>query len=759
MSGRTLVTCLLVVVLLVGAFAYTDAAGDAWPGWRGLARQGHSESADGPTRWSSRTNVVWKTAIPGVGHSSPVVTGDAVYLTTAYPRAGDSQLAMMADGVMLAGILLLALLSIRHVVRQCQRLSEGPGGARPLVGLVATVLLVVLACGFVLFGQGVFDFARCGIRRWIASSMFVAICCVLAGLCVPARSRLRLVLGLALMAFGVVVAVAVPDRSHAYRMGILGRSGSMMMAVAAVPFLAGAAFLALHLSGPRGGGDPAGGAFGRRLGQVLKGGAVLVTATVVVLFVRVFFLEFSGMGGAVYEPQVPWWIAAVLGGVFVVSLVVRLAAGNRFLANVFLVGGATGAVLGLAFWGGEQAIVRLEYLAYQLGVPRLTPLLGWWAVKVFAAVCGLALVLFLLLPRWRGAGRGGALPAVFRVVVLTMAVAYFASGNFLFQNMRFVRAVLCLDRGTGQVRWTCEAMTGPVGQLHKDNSAATPTPAVSDGRVYAYFGSPGLACVSAAGEPLWTCKDLRYDSVYGPAVSPVLSGDKVIVLSDSRLGSTLAAVDAKTGTVAWRTDRGAEVHLSGNNRAPLVTDIDGRTLILVWGYKDTSAYDPADGSKVWGRATEHVGGDVVSCMVTDGERLYQVGHEGARALAIDQLAAGQDPVVWTRDLGGPNVSSPLVAKGLVFAVSDSGTAWCLDSKTGETRWRERLKGRFYASPVVIGDRVYLTNTDGVTTVVACGPEFRRMAENDLGERTYASFAPVDGQLFIRTEEHLYCIRE
>lgn len=748
----------VLAALALGLMGHGAGAAE-WPGWRGLARQGHSDSADGPTHWSSQTNVAWKTAIPGVGHSSPVVTEDSVYLTTAYPRAGDSQVAMMADGVMFAGLVLLGLLAIRHVVRQCRRLSEGPGGAGGLVSLAAMLLVVALACGFVLFGQGVFDFARCGIRRWIASSMFVAMCCVLAGLYVPARSRLRLVLGLVLMVFAVVVAVAVPDPEHAYRMGVLGPSSSMMIAVAAVPFLAGAAFRAWYLAGLRKGGDAAGGVSGGWLGKVLKWGAVLVAATVAVLFVRVFFLKFYGMGGALYEPQVPWWIAAVLGGVFVVSLVVRLAAGNRFLTNVFLVGGATAGILGLVFWGGEQTIVRLPYLAYQLGVPRLTPLLGWWAVKVFAAVCGLALVAFLVLPRLRGTGRGRALPVVFRVVVLTMAVAYFVSGNFLFQNMQFVRAVLCLDRGTGEVRWTCEAMTGPVGQLHKDNSAATPTPVVADGRIYAYFGSPGLVCISAAGQRLWTCKDLRYDSVYGPAVSAVLSGDKVIVLSDSRLGSTLTAVDAKTGTVAWRTDREAEVHLSGNNRAPLVTQIDGRTLILVWGYKDTSAYDPADGSKVWGRATEHVGGDVVSCMVTDGERLYQVGHEGARALSIDQLAAGQDPVVWTRELRGPNVSSPLVAKGMVFAVSDSGVAWCLDARTGETRWRERLKGRFYASPIVIGDRVYLTNTDGVTTIVACEPKFRRIAENDLGERTYASFAPVDGQLFIRTEEHLYCIRE
>jgi len=150
----------------------------------------------------------------------------------------------------------------------------------------------------------------------------------------------------------------------------------------------------------------------------------------------------------------------------------------------------------------------------------------------------------------------------------------------------------------------------------------------------------------------------------------------------------------------------------------------------------------------------------VASLVSDDKCLYLAGPRKTMALAMDKLATDDSPVVWEQKTSdGAQCPSPVVKDGLLFAISDVGTAYCLDAKTGEALWRERLRKQHYASPITIGDRVYFCNTSGLTIVVACDREYRKIAENDLGELTYASFAPVDGRLFIRTAESLYCVQE
>jgi hypothetical protein len=101
----------------------------------------------------------------------------------------------------------------------------------------------------------------------------------------------------------------------------------------------------------------------------------------------------------------------------------------------------------------------------------------------------------------------------------------------------------------------------------------------------------------------------------------------------------------------------------------------------------------------------------------------------------------------------------VVTNGLLFAVSDNGTAYCLDAASGKALWSKDLQEQHYASLVAVGNRVYFCSTRGRTTIFACDRTCRVLSRNDLGEQTYASLAPVDGELFIRTRGHLYCLRE
>jgi outer membrane protein assembly factor BamB len=92
-------------------------------------------------------------------------------------------------------------------------------------------------------------------------------------------------------------------------------------------------------------------------------------------------------------------------------------------------------------------------------------------------------------------------------------------------------------------------------------------------------------------------------------------------------------------------------------------------------------------------------------------------------------------------------------------VEDEGFGTCLDAVSGKELWRERLGGRYQASPVVGDGKVYYTNLDGVVTVIKAGPKFEVLARNELGEGIVASPAIAHGQLFFRGETLLFCVAE
>jgi outer membrane protein assembly factor BamB len=105
----------------------------------------------------------------------------------------------------------------------------------------------------------------------------------------------------------------------------------------------------------------------------------------------------------------------------------------------------------------------------------------------------------------------------------------------------------------------------------------------------------------------------------------------------------------------------------------------------------------------------------------------------------------------------PYTPSPLLVGEELYLVSDIGIATCLDAKTGEIRWQQRLGGNFSASPVFADGRIYFLNEEGMTTVLAPGKEFRRLATNSLDGWTFASMAISGGAIFLRSDSNLYRI--
>ena len=319
-----------------------------------------------------------------------------------------------------------------------------------------------------------------------------------------------------------------------------------------------------------------------------------------------------------------------------------------------------------------------------------------------------------------------------------------------------LRAV-CLDRKTGRQLHNVEVFQKEnPGRINRKNSHASPTPILEGDRVYVHYGAHGTACLSVDGKIVWQTV-LEYNHGHGPAGCPALFGDLLIISCDGRSNQFIVALNKNTGKIAWKSDRPNGRH---SYSTPLVFEIDGQSQIVSTGGDRVTAYVPLTGEEIW--SSRYVGyslvprpvyghGLVFICSGFDPPAtLYAIRPDG-------QGDVTESHVAWSLKRGVPLSPSPLLVGDELFIVSDEGVAACLDARTGTQHWRQRLEGKFSASPVYAADRVYFLNEEGVTTVISAGPDFKRLATNQLDGRTLASIAVSDGAIYLRTDGHVYRI--
>jgi outer membrane protein assembly factor BamB len=312
------------------------------------------------------------------------------------------------------------------------------------------------------------------------------------------------------------------------------------------------------------------------------------------------------------------------------------------------------------------------------------------------------------------------------------------------------QSVLCYDRETGRQLWQTEVHRGGLMRKHENSSAASGTVACDGESVFINFANSGAVYVTAIsldGKQRWQTKIGDYIIHQGYGASPALYRSLVIASADSHAGGVIAALDRKTGAIAWKRDRPKEP----NYTSPIILNVAGRDQLFMTGCNLISSFDPLNGKTLW--ETKGATTECVTSTVTDGERVFSSGGYPKKHLAA-VLANGSGKLAWeTSDrVYGPSL---LARDGYLFGVLDAGVAVCWKSETGQEQWKKRLGGEFIGSPVLVGDTIYATNQNGETFVFRADPsKFEQIAVNKLGDQALASMTICGSRIYMRVVEQV-----
>jgi len=330
----------------------------------------------------------------------------------------------------------------------------------------------------------------------------------------------------------------------------------------------------------------------------------------------------------------------------------------------------------------------------------------------------------------------------------------------------------CVDKAKGEPLWK-KPIAGGNYQINKQNMSS-PSPVTDGTAVFAMTGVGVLKAFDFAGNELWV-RDIQQDYGkfglnWGYASSPLLYGDSLYVEvlhgMKTKDPSYLLRIDTKSGKTVWRVERHTDAirESPDSYTTPALLKYGDRVEIVISGADCVTGHDPATGKELW-RATglnpdHHSDYRTIASTVVFGD-LFFVPTRVRPLLAF--RAGGRGDIseshrLWSFN-NGPDVPTPVTDGKYFYTVNDRGIMWCLDARTGQEIWgSQRLRPAVYSSSPVLADgKLYVSNEDGLTTVVKAGAKFEVLAENDLAGYTLSSPAISDGHIFLRTAQFLYAI--
>lgn len=338
-------------------------------------------------------------------------------------------------------------------------------------------------------------------------------------------------------------------------------------------------------------------------------------------------------------------------------------------------------------------------------------------------------------------------------------------------------SAISLDKNSGKivVKKRLRVVVAPQ-YCHPFNSYASPSPVIEEGRVYVSFGSPYSGCLDAkTGEVIWERKDFVCNHFRAAGSSPFLYKNLLILHFDGSDRQYVVAMDKNTGTTVWKTDRSVDFQdfdseTGGPSRegdlrkafsTPIITQVDGKPILISLGSMALYAYEPETGKELW--RVDAIGSHSGTCRPVTGHGLIYsaMGMKGELfAIRPDGRGVVTDShVAWQHKRMVTKRPSILLVDDLLFMVNNDGVATCLEAKTGDEVWKERLGNNYSASPIYASGRVYFFDEKGKSTVIEAARQYKELAVNHLDEGFMASPAVSGNTLYLRTRTHLYRIEE
>lgn len=348
---------------------------------------------------------------------------------------------------------------------------------------------------------------------------------------------------------------------------------------------------------------------------------------------------------------------------------------------------------------------------------------------------------------------------------------------FVTQARGADRLVLCLDRTDGKILWEKGTTYNAPEAFHATNTPCASSP-VTDGKVVvANFGSAGVFAFDFEGNMLWQIDLGKVTHHWGYAASPVLDNERCYVHFGPGTNHLIAAVDKRSGKKLWQVDIPIE-HPSertdgfagkqgevGSWSTPILVQSEKRTELIISLPGRLAAFDPKGGAELW-RCQGLNPLLYTSPMAGDG---FVVGSGGYGGSTVAVRPGGSGDVtekrLWHKLRDKQRIGSGVITKGHLYILNTPGTAQCISLENGETVWEQRLigsgaRGESWASMVLVGDLIYVNNQMGDVFVLKAAPKFELIAMNSISDGIMnASVAASDGELFLRTEKHLWCIRQ
>jgi outer membrane protein assembly factor BamB len=337
---------------------------------------------------------------------------------------------------------------------------------------------------------------------------------------------------------------------------------------------------------------------------------------------------------------------------------------------------------------------------------------------------------------------------------------------------------VCIDFQTGEIVYDIKVFTPEkVEGKHSLNTYASPTPCIGDGFVYVHYGSLGTACIKTAdGSVVWKRDDFKCKHVQGPASSPVLYKDLIILHFEGTDVRYIVALDKSTGNLVWRSDRPAEPYepLSQIGRkayiTPIIINVKGVDMLISPGSAVCIAYDANTGKEIW-RVVDGAESTVAMPFTENGVVFWYTGYmvdsngsEYSELLAVNP--DGKDNITGTnvlwkkRDGLSRNQSlSPVIKDGLIYTVTTRNILMCIDAKTGEEVWSTHVTSNYDASPIYVNGNIWFFSVKGEVLVIKAGRIYEVVAKNQMDSGIWATPAVLRNSAIVRTQKYLYRIGE